>query len=109
MWLLPTDATGVQGDWDLEYATGTIEANTITVHDYNHNLETYTVTAITDSGDTSATGTLSWAINSSNATTTVDDTIAFNLTSGDTVTINGSETDENVIADYYGQCYYRWD
>ncbi len=92
-----TDATGVQGDWDLEYATGTIEANTITVHDYNHNLETYTVTAITDSGDTSATGTLSWAINSSNATTTVDDTIAFNLTSGDTVTINGSETDENVL------------
>ncbi len=92
-----TDTTGVQGDWDLEFATGAIEAHSISAHDYHHNLETYTVTAITDSGDTSVTGTLSWAIDSSNATTSVDDTIAFNLTSGDTVTINGSETYENVL------------
>ncbi len=84
-----TDTTGIQGDWDLEYTTGVIEAHSITLHNYGHNLETYTVTAITDDG-TGADHTLSWAINSSNATTTVDDTIAFNLDSGDTVTISAA-------------------
>ena len=84
-----TNATGFQGDWNLEYSRGLIQAHSITVSDYNHNLITYTVTAITDNGS-GAAGTLSKAINDSNATPLVDDTIAFNLTSGSTVTISAA-------------------
>jgi len=49
---------------------------------------TYTVTEISDDG-TGDVNTLSWAITQSNASTGVDDNIAFNLTSGSTVTISG--------------------
>ncbi len=33
-----TDNTGLSGNWDLEYAIGNIEANSIAVSEYNHNL-----------------------------------------------------------------------
>lgn len=82
-----TDTTGLQGDWDLEYSTEAFQAHSITVQDYRYNLETYTVTAVTDDG-TGTENTLSWAINSSNASADVDDIIAFNLDSGSTVTIS---------------------
>ncbi len=48
--------------------------------------ETYTVTAITDNGNTGAVGTLSWAINSAN-NNPGDDIIVFSLTEGSTVTL----------------------
>ncbi|MGD8781551.1 MAG: T9SS type A sorting domain-containing protein [Ignavibacteria bacterium] len=50
---------------------------------------TYTVTETTDDG-TGTTGTLSWAITQSNTSTDVDDDIAFNLSSGDNVTISAT-------------------
>ncbi len=77
------------GDWNLEYSTGTIEADVLHVDNYNHHLESYTVTDITDDGDIADEGSLSWAIAQSNSTTSVDDTITFSLDSGDTVTVSG--------------------
>ena len=78
-------------DWRLEYACGLIESHTLNIQGYPHHLATYTVTSPTDTGsDTETLGKLSWAITQSNASTTVDDTIAFNLTSGSTVTISGA-------------------
>ena len=85
------DYTGISGDWDLEFQTGSIEATAITVEGFDFNLATYTVTSSADTGsETSTTGKLSWAITQSNASTSVDDDIAFNLTSGSTVTISGA-------------------
>lgn len=53
--------------------------------------ETYTVTQITDDGTGTTIGSLSWAITQANASTMVDDTIAFNLVSGDTVTLSNAQ------------------
>ncbi|MBI9038793.1 MAG: hypothetical protein JEY97_11720 [Bacteroidales bacterium] len=50
---------------------------------------TYTLTSTSDNGSGSP-GTLSWAINQSNASTSVDDIINFNLSSGSTVTISAA-------------------
>ena len=51
--------------------------------------DTYTVTQITDDGNVSTSGTLSWAIDQANNHAGAD-TINFNLTSGSTVTITGA-------------------
>ena len=51
---------------------------------------TYTVTETTDDGAGTTSGSLSWAITQANASTAVDDTIAFNLVSGDTVTFSNT-------------------
>ena len=69
-----------------------IEASAIAAVDYNPHLETYTVTEITDDGTGTVEGSLSWAITESNATTDIDDTINFNLLTGDTITISGQLT-----------------
>jgi len=81
-----TDMTGGTGNWDLEFQTGNIEVASFTVDGYRHHLAIYTVTEISDDG-TGDDDTLSWAINQSNTSTAVDDTIAFNLSSESTVTI----------------------
>ena len=77
-------------DWDLEYTIGSIEASAIAAVDYNHHLETYTVTETTDDGTGTVAGSLSWAIEQANATTAVDDTINFNLPEGSTISIAGT-------------------
>ena len=77
-------------DFDLEYIIGSIEASIISAVDYNHHLETYTVTETTDDGTGTVAGSLSWAIEQANATTTVDDTINFNLPEGSTISIAGT-------------------
>ncbi len=96
-----TDITGGEsGDWDLEYSTGNIESEIINVDDYSHHLETYTVTS---ADDTDTAGTLRWAINQSNTSVDVDDTINIQdsideieissqlPTITDSVTINGGD------------------
>ena len=84
-----TDVTGGSGgNWDLEFSVGTIETASISVADYDHHLETYTVTEITDNGTSSNVGSLSWAIDSSNDSEIDDNTIVFNLDSGDTITLS---------------------
>ena len=90
-----TNLTGKGGDWNLEYARGGIQSAAIKASGYPHHLEatTYTVTSITSAGGTTYTeGELNWAINQSNLSTDDDDTIAFNLTSGSTVTISAALT-----------------
>lgn len=86
-----TDLTGNNGgNWDLEYATGTIEAAVVSVVGYNHHLDTYDVTEITDDCSGTNIGTLSWAITESNNTPGVSDTIDFMLNSGTSVTLTGT-------------------
>ena len=45
------NATGADGDWDLEYRTGLIEEATLAPQDYAHSLETVTLT-VTETADT---------------------------------------------------------
>jgi uncharacterized protein DUF4347/polymorphic membrane protein len=78
---------GEENNWILDYRRGDIETPPIAVDGYPDHLETYTVTKITDDG-TGDLGTLSRAINQSNGTTDVDDTIVFYLDSGNTVTLS---------------------
>ena len=86
-----TDTTGIQGNWNLEYSIGAIQTASISISDYDHNLETYTVTSITDTGNEIGTeGKLSWAITQSNLSADIDDNIAFNLNTDNTVTISGT-------------------
>ncbi|WRH67327.1 MAG: DUF4347 domain-containing protein [Planktothrix sp. GU0601_MAG3] len=76
------DLTGNQalgGDWDLEIATGKIEAavpfNQEAMKDYESTLANYNVTVATDDGTGTVAGTLSKAILDANASVGVDDTI----------------------------------
>ena len=80
---------GPENEWSLEYATGPVEAAALRMTGYPYYLATYTVTESTDDG-TGLEGSLSWAINESNASTGVDDTILFALTSGSSVTLEGA-------------------
>ncbi|MEQ1528742.1 MAG: DUF4347 domain-containing protein, partial [Methylococcales bacterium] len=84
------DLTGhasTYGNWLLESTTGPIEAkiaiSSLEQQNWLGALLTYTVTSTADSG----AGTLRQAILNSNATTTVDDTIAFNIPGTGTHTI----------------------
>ena len=77
------DITGhdsLGGDWELEFQTGKVEsasAATETIRgNWTHQLATYTVTSTADDG---SIGTLRWAINQSNASAAVNDTITFNI------------------------------
>jgi hypothetical protein len=79
-----TDKTGIAdrgGDWELEYQAGDIETGIAFSSELQQNWEgtlaTYEVTSTADDG---SAGTLRWAINQSNATTSVDDDITFNIT-----------------------------
>ncbi len=50
-----TNATGANGDWDLEYRAGLVESATLSPADYDYTLETYTYTVTgTASGDAAA-------------------------------------------------------
>jgi hypothetical protein len=90
-----TDLTGsaaLGGDWDLEFATGSIEASAFLAPwaqaAYQHVLANYTVTSTADSG----AGSLREAINLANASAGAD-TIDFS-TSG-TITLTGELTITN--------------
>ncbi|MFZ2656277.1 MAG: DUF4347 domain-containing protein [Victivallales bacterium] len=43
-----TDITGLAGNWNLEYAAGTIETHDFTINNYYHNLNTLTVRNMVD-------------------------------------------------------------
>ncbi len=63
-----TDTTGISGDWDLEFAAGDIETETISVENYKHALATFAVT----NADAEGEGSLAWAIIDANATNDAD-------------------------------------
>ena len=80
------DATGsaeLGGDWILEYTVGDVSTEVafgfLAQASWNDTLATYTVTNTNDAG----AGSFRQAIIDSNATTTVDDTIDFNIGTGD--------------------------
>ena len=64
------------GDWDLEIATGKIEAavpfNQEAMKDYEYTLANFTVTVPNDTGDDTVVNSLSWAIRQANVTTGAD-------------------------------------
>ncbi|HCE44940.1 MAG TPA: hypothetical protein DET40_15480, partial [Lentisphaeria bacterium] len=43
-----TDITGLAGNWNLEYSSGTIETHGFIINDYYHNLNTFTVRRLDD-------------------------------------------------------------
>jgi len=93
-----TNTTGLQGDWNLEYSIGAIQAHSITVADYDHNLSTYTVSNGNDSGpDSLRQAIIDANANAGNDTITIDNivvtiTIDTQLdTIIDGVTINGGD------------------
>ena len=94
-----TDATGISGDWTLEYQHGVIDSAEISVENFEHNLTNYAVTNLNDSGD----GSLRWAVEQANANAGTDEitfstngTIVLeseiNITDGVTITGNGAES-----------------
>ncbi len=99
-----TNATGISGDWSLEYSHGLIETTSISVENYAHNLTNYQVSNLNDSG----AGSLRQAVIDANAnagadeiTFSIDGTIT--LTSGeisitDSVTITGNGADKTIIS-----------
>ncbi len=78
------DVTGVGGDWDLEYSTGTIEVADLTVGDYVYRLTSQVVSNADDSG----TGSLRDAIELAED----GDTIVFTITAGSIITLSSSIT-----------------
>ncbi len=99
-----TNATGISGDWTLEYSHGLVETTSISVENYVHNLTSYLVTNLNDSG----TGSLRQAVLDANANTGADEiTFSVNgtitLTSGeiaitDSVTITGNGAANTIIS-----------
>ncbi len=99
-----TNATGISGDWSLEYSHGLIETTTISVENYAHNLTNYLVSNLNDSG----AGSLRQAVLDANANTGADEiTFSVNgtitLTSGeiaitDSVTITGNGAANTIIS-----------
>ena len=99
------DATGVSGDWELEYRFGTVEAESIAVDGYMHNLTNYLVVNANSSGE----GSFAWAVSEANKHAGTDEiTFADNvteirlsgaLTIDDSVTISGylSGDGENIV------------
>ncbi|MEG3978574.1 DUF4347 domain-containing protein, partial [Microcoleus sp. herbarium8] len=87
------DLTGNQalgGDWDLEIATGKIEAavpfNQEAMKDYEYTLANFDVTVATDTGNDTVANSLSWAIRQAN------------LSAGaDTITLNTNVTVTTVM------------
>ena len=97
-----TDATGISGDWTLEYQYGVIDSAEISVENFEHNLTNYAVTNLNDSG----TGSLRWAVGQANANAGMDE-ITFS-TNGmikleteigitDSVDIIGNGTDKTIL------------
>ena len=97
-----TDATGISGNWTLEYQHGVIDSAEISVENFEHNLTNYAVTNLNDSG----TGSLRWAVGQANANAGMDE-ITFS-TNGmikleteigitDSVDIIGNGTDKTIL------------
>ena len=93
------DLTGHESlgaDWEFEFTVGVIETELAFSVDlqaqWQHALDTYTVTSTADDG---SVGTLRWAIGQSNATTTVDDVIRFNISISDSGYVDPDSTPGN--------------
>ena len=90
------DATGVSGDWELEYRFGTVEAESIVVDGYMHNLTNYLVVNENSSGE----GSFAWAVSEANKHAGTDEiTFADNVTE---IRLSGALTiDDSVIISGY--------
>ena len=98
------DATGVSGDWELEYRFGTVEAESIAVDGYMHNLTNYLVVNENSSGE----GSFAWAVGEANKNGGTDEitfdssvssiqfSSALNITDG--ITISGNLDADGCIA-----------
>ncbi len=85
-----TDATGVTGDWDLEYQTGLIDSALLAPEQYSHTLATEQTITVTTLADDASDGiySLRGAVDAANAAgTDVTTHITFNLADTDTVTL----------------------
>ena len=76
------DITGIGGDWELEYASGTVETSEISVAGFDYRLTDHNVTSNTDSGD----NTLRWALEEAQD----GDSISFTLGSNNTIMLNST-------------------
>ncbi len=81
------DATGLGGNWTLEYRNGVIETTNISVENYAHRLQTFKVDRLDDS---SAEGTLRWAVTSPNSDAIAKEIIFDAKIQGKTITLGSS-------------------
>ncbi len=85
-----TDATGANGDWDLEYQTGLIESALLAPEEYTHTLATEQIITVTTLADDAGDSIYSFreAVEAANAAgSDVTTKIEFNLADTDTVTL----------------------
>ena len=104
-----TDRTGISGNWDLEYNSGTVETENIAVSGYAHNLTAFQVTVSEGSGE----GSFYWAVQQANLNTGADEIVFSSALNGtaikpgadaavvitDDVTITGNGIGETILGD----------
>ncbi len=83
-----TNTTGISGDWTLEHNVGVIESASISISNWNHNLQIYTINGTDDSANfkfqTYDAFNL-WVANNSSITITAADVIEFGIDQNITV------------------------
>ena len=105
-----TDATGISGDWELEYASGYVDHMSISIDGADFNLTNINVTSNADSGAGTLRQALADAVDGDEITFTLGTNNTITLSSTLTIetsrfssaglTIDGSNTDgDNVILD----------